>query len=393
VSEAPVPPAGPAPRPLPPEVYRRALRVGRGAAGRSGPNPPVGCVILHDGLVLAEGATAPAGGAHAEVVALEAAGARAEGAVLVVTLEPCAHHGRTPPCTEAIVRAGVREVHVLHRDPDPVATGGIARLRAAGIAVLEVEGALPEVAAEAAHDLRGFLARVRHDRPHVHLKLAQDVAGRTTPVGVRYLTGAAARRRVHAIRADVDAVLVGGGTVRADDPQLDVRDVVSDVQPRAVVLSTTADVPVDAAVVRPGTIVICADAAPADRDAALDAHGAEVVRVPGTTGGLDVAAALHALLEHRVLTVLAEPGPRLAEVLLADDLVDVIELHVAGGAEVPVERIRPACPGLAPLLAGGHAVERSVTEDGDLLLRADVVRRTDAGSHGTSEPRAFAAVR
>ena len=388
MSEVPVPRRDAASRLLPEEVYRRALAVGRGAAGRSGPNPPVGCLIVERGRTVAEGATGPVGGPHAEVIALEAAGAQARGAVLVVTLEPCAHHGRTPPCTEAILGAGIAEVHVLHTDPDPVAAGGIDRLRAAGIPVVEVGAILPDVGASAAHDLRGFVARVQHARPHVHLKLAQDVTGRTVPQRGRYLTGPAARRRVHEVRADVDAVLVGGATVRADDPRLDVREVATAGQPRPVIMSMAADIPSEAAVVRPGAVVLVTDAASDGRREALAASGAEVRVVAAASDGLDLTAALHALLEHRILTVLAEPGPRLASGLLAHGLVDVVELHVAGGAGVDPAVIRPAIEDLASLLDTGAAVERTATPDGDLLLRAVVVRdgRPDTGGPSASRP-------
>ena len=378
---------------LPTEVYGRALEVGRRAAGRSGPNPPVGCLVVRDGRIVAEGATRPAGGPHAEVVALEAAGAEAQGAVLVVTLEPCAHHGRTPPCTEAIVEAGVAAVHVLSRDPDPVAAGGAERLRRSGVAVVEVGAVLPELAAAAAHDLRGFVARVRHGRPHVHLKLAQDVEGRTVPAGARYLTGAEARRRVHALRADVDAVLVGGATVRADDPRLDVRDIVSDARPRPVVVSAMADVPDGAAVVRPGALVVAGGTTPPERRDMLVARGVEVLAVPVTPDGVDVDAAMRALLEQRILTVLAEPGPRLAEALLAVGAVDVVELHVAGGAGVTEASIRPAIAGVAPMLAAGATVAREVTSDGDLLLRAEVGHDGDAADPASLGGSVLAEVR
>jgi diaminohydroxyphosphoribosylaminopyrimidine deaminase / 5-amino-6-(5-phosphoribosylamino)uracil reductase len=358
---------------LPVDVYRRALTVGRRAAGVSGPNPPVGCVLVREGLVIAEGATRPVGQEHAEVVALDAAGDAAHGATAVVTLEPCAHHGRTPPCVDALIAAGVREVHVLLRDPDPAAGGGIARLLAAGIAVVDVAAQLPELAAAAAHDLRGFLVRVRSGRPHVTLKIAQDVDGGTVPPAGGYLTGEDARRRVHLLRAESDAVLVGGGTVRADDPQLDVRIVASDRSPRAVVISATADVSPDARVARSGSIVLVGPRADDTRCAALRAADVTVERV-GTSRderGVDLGDALRRLLDHRVLTVLAEPGPVLASALLAEGLVDVVELHVARGAKVA--SVRPCLDALAGML-DADAAEREVTADGDLILRADATR-------------------
>lgn len=352
------------------EVYRRALEVGRTSAGVSGPNPPVGCLIVRDGAVIAEGATEVAGGRHAEVVALAAAGERARGSIAVVTLEPCAHQGRTPPCTAALLAAGVAGVHVLLRDPDPVAAGGIAALDRAGLPALDVGQVRPELAASAMHDLRGFLARVAHGRPHVTLKLAQSVDGGTVPGVDRYLTGVVARRHVHALRAESDAVLVGGATVRTDDPLLDVRHVRAHRQPRPVLLSASGEFPAHSSAVRRGAIVVHGPTASAVDLDRLRAAGVRLIRVPidPCTGGLDVRAALSALLEERILTVLAEPGERLAGALLDAHVVDTVELHVAGGAEATV--IRPALPALTWLLRDVSEVERTVTSDGDLLLRA-----------------------
>lgn len=309
----------------------RALALGRSVAGTTAPNPAVGCVLLRDGAVVGEGATAPAGGPHAEVVALRAAGDRAVGATAVTTLEPCAHTGRTGPCTAALVDAGVAAVRYLVPDPNPVAAGGGAVLRAAGVDAGPLDA--PDLAAWAVEDLRGFLTLVATGRPHVLLKLAQDRDGGTVPSPGGYLTGTAARRRVHALRAEVDAVLVGGATVRADDPRLDVRDVPHDAgrQPRPVVLTAGADLPPTARLLGRRPLVVVGPGAEPARCAALVAAGAEVVRVDGGPEGPDPAAALAALPAHGVLTVLAEPGPRLAARLLAADLVDVAELHVAGG--------------------------------------------------------------
>lgn len=356
---------------LPEDVYRRALEVGRLGAGITGPNPPVGCVIVRDGEVVGRGTTQGVGGAHAEVVALREAGDAAAGATAVVSLEPCAHHGRTPPCVDSLVAAGIREVHVLLRDPDPVAAGGISALAASGIAVLDVGEVRPDLAAAAAHDLRGFLTRVRHGRPHVILKLAQDTLGRTVPPTGGYLTGVDARRRVHALRADSDAVLVGGGTVRADDPRLDVRLVESRREPRPILVSTRGTIDAGARAVRPGTIVLTGAALPSAEQSELASRGAEVVAVPldREGRGLDLTAALARLLDHRILTVLAEPGPRLAAALLDADLVDVVELHVARGADAGP--LRPALPALAALMSRGPGVARTETVDGDLVLRAD----------------------
>jgi len=393
-------PSKAAPPLLPEDLYLRAAALGRTAAGRSGPNPPVGCVLVRDGAVVGEGATDVAGGPHAEVVALAAAGAQARGAVAIVTLEPCAHSGRTGPCTEALIAAGVREVHIMLRDPDPRAAGGLRRLREAGVDVVEVADSLPEVAAQVVHDLRGFVTRVHAGRPHVTLKLAQDLDGRTAPGPSGYLTGVAARTRVHRLRADVDAVLVGSATVRSDDPQLDVRHGPSRRSPRPVVLATGADVDPAARVVARGAIVLVGQAATPAACARLAAAGADIVRVPSAqdgAGGIDLRAGLAALLDRRILTVLAEPGPRLAQALLVAGLVDAVELHVAGASRA-IERTAPsvtdpsdasprpreviaAIGPLRSIIGAWRQGSRTVTVeelDGDLVLRADwaVLNRT-----------------
>lgn len=342
----------------------RALALGRSVAGTTAPNPPVGCVLVRDGVVVGEGATAPAGGPHAEVRALDVAGPRARGATAVVTLEPCAHTGRTGPCTEALVAAGVAAVVHLVADPNPVAAGGAAVLRAAGVDVADAGRTHPDLAAAAAHDLRGFLTLVARGRPHVLLKLAQDPEGRTVPPRGGYLTGAAARRRVHGLRADVDAVLVGGATVRVDDPRLDVRDVPTVRQPRPVVLTATGDLPATARLMARRPLVLVGPATPEARVTALAAAGAEPVRVDGDGAGPDPAAALAVLPAHGVLTLLAEPGPALAAPLLAADLVDAVEVHVAGATAAPAALALP--------LPGAHLRRRAPERAGDdLVLRFD----------------------
>lgn len=319
----------------------RALDLGRSVAGTTAPNPAVGCVVVRDGVIVGEGATRPVGGPHAEVVALNAAGPMARGSTVVVTLEPCAHVGRTPPCTDALIAAGVGAVRYLVSDPDPNAAGGAAVLAAAGVevsSIVRTDVDLADLVVRATQDLRGFLTRVEADRPHVLLKLAQLADGRMSDEASteRYLTGVAARHRVHDLRADVDAVLVGSGTIASDDPRLDVRDVVALRQPRPVVLATTGKLPLDAHVLARTAIVLVGDECEElDADALRDA-GAEVHRVPTrvTDDGMriDVRAALALLPELGILTVLAEPGRNLARALIAADVVDEVELHVAAAS-------------------------------------------------------------
>lgn len=332
----------------------RALAIGRAVAGTTAPNPPVGCVLIRDGRIVGEGATSRAGGPHAEVRALDAAGSAARGATAVVTLEPCAHVGRTGPCTAALRAAGVAAVRWLVTDPNPVAAGGGAVLRAAGVDA-EPADLGTDLVERARWDLRGFLTLLARGRPHVTLKLAQDPSARTVPPAGGYLTGAEARTRVHALRSEVDAVLVGGGTVRADDPRLDVRHVPAARQPRPVVVTGGGDIPTTAAVLARGALVVVGPAVSPARRAALAAAGAEVLPVDGGSEGPDPALALAALSGRGIMTVLAEPGPRLAAALLAADLVDVAELHVAGGAP---SATAVALPGPHLVAAGVEAAGR-----------------------------------
>lgn len=311
-----------------------ALALGRRGLGRAWPNPAVGCVVVRDGRVLGRGWTADGGRPHAEVRALAQAG-DARGATAYVTLEPCAHHGRTPPCAEALVAAGVARVVVATGDPDPrVAGRGAGLLRAAGIAVTE---GVRE--AEAREDHAGFLLRVTERRPFVTLKLAASLDGRiATAAGEsRWITGPAARALVHALRARHDAVLVGGGTARADDPLLTVRGMGERPQPVRAVLSRGLGLALDGRLARtareaplwllhgPG-----ADAAP------WEALGARCLPCEAGPEGLDLGAALGALAAEGITRVLCEGGGRVAAGLLRAGLVDELVAFHAGlalGAE------------------------------------------------------------
>ncbi|WPY93088.1 bifunctional diaminohydroxyphosphoribosylaminopyrimidine deaminase/5-amino-6-(5-phosphoribosylamino)uracil reductase RibD [Limimaricola variabilis] len=312
-----------------------ALSLGRRGLGRVWPNPNVGCVIVRDGRIVGRGRTADDGRPHAETQALAQAGDAARGATAYVTLEPCAHHGRTPPCAEALVAAGVARVVVAAQDPDPrVAGRGLERLRAAGIVV---ETGLME--AQARRDMAGFLSRVERGRPFVTLKLATSLDGRiaTGSGESRWITGPAARARVHMMRARHDAVMVGGGTARADDPMLDVRGLGIDRQPVRVVLSRRLDLPIDGRLARTaGTVPLwlCheegADTAP------WQAVGARSLPCKLASGQIDPAAALGALAEAGLTRVFCEGGAGLAASLLGAGLVDELVLFTAGlaiGAE------------------------------------------------------------
>jgi diaminohydroxyphosphoribosylaminopyrimidine deaminase / 5-amino-6-(5-phosphoribosylamino)uracil reductase len=340
----------------------RAVAVAEAARGRTSPNPAVGCVLVRDGRVVGEGATAPVGGPHAEVVALRAAGDRARGATAYVTLEPCAHHGRTPPCADALATAGILRVVYACPDPNPLATGGAETLAAAAVDVSGPAEVGDTLRGAVAGQLEGFLTVVRRGRPHVTLKLAQTVDGRlVAPGGTRWITGDAARAAVHRWRDAVDAVLVGIGTVLADDPRLDVRDVPArgaareEGRPRPVVLDTHLRTPVSATVVRRGALVIAGPDADGGRRGALEGAGAEVVTVAaGADGRLLLPAAFAALAATGVNSVLAEPGGTLARAMLDDDLVDRMVLHVGLHlGDGPPRRVLPLGPGWIAERAGG----------------------------------------
>lgn len=315
---------------------RAALGLARRGLGLVWPNPAVGCVIVRDGRVVGRGWTRPGGRPHAETVALDAAGAEARGGTAYVTLEPCAHTGVTPPCAAALAAAGVARVVAPIADPDPRVNGrGFAALRAAGIEVST--GCL---AADAAALNGGFLMRITRGRPRLTLKLATSIDGRiATAAGEsKWITGPAARREVHLMRAKSDAVLIGAGTARADDPRLDVRDIgLGDARPVRVVATGGLDLP------RNGHLGSSATAAPlwlchrvvadaANRQAWTD-RGATLIEVPSLPDGqLDLTALLQRLGGRGLTRVLCEGGGRLAAGLLNADLVDEVVTFTAGVA-------------------------------------------------------------
>jgi len=318
---------------------RVALSLGARGLGQVWPNPAVGCVIVKDGRIVGRGWTAPGGRPHAETRALEQAGGEAKGADVYVTLEPCAHHGQTPPCADALVAAGVARVVVAMQDPDPRVSGkGLGRLRVAGIEV--VEGVLGEAAGAMQ---QGFVSRVTRGRPMVTLKFAASLDGRiATATGEsKWITGPEARRLVHAMRARHDAVMVGGGTARLDDPSLTVRDLGHVRQPVRVVWSRHLDVPLTGQLARtakdvPLWLVHGEDANP-DLISAWAGLGARLFACPvGTGRQIKPESALQALGQAGLTRVFCEGGGALAASLLAAELVDELILFNAGlaiGAE------------------------------------------------------------
>lgn len=314
---------------------RRALELAARALYSTDPNPRVGCVLVRDGLVVGEGWHQRAGEPHAEVHALRAAGESARGATAYVTLEPCSHHGRTPPCADALIAAGIARVVYACGDPFPLVNGGgAAKLRAAGIAV--EEGCL-RAEAEALNP--GFVARLRGGRPFVRVKLASSLDGRTALANgaSRWITGEVARADVQKLRARSSAIVTGAATVLQDDPRLTVRDESLDLRgrrPLRVVLDPRARVPPTAQVFReagPVVVAIAADAgAPASRAAdALRATGAEIVALPVHGEGFAPADVLAHLATRHANEVLVEAGPRLAGAFLAARCVDELVVYLA----------------------------------------------------------------
>jgi diaminohydroxyphosphoribosylaminopyrimidine deaminase/5-amino-6-(5-phosphoribosylamino)uracil reductase len=295
----------------------------------------VGCVIVAKGRVVGRGWTQPGGRPHAEPGALAQAGGRARGATAYVTLEPCAHHGKTPPCAEALIAAGVARVVVATTDPDPrVDGGGIAKLRAAGITV---DLGCCEEAALALN--RGFFLRVTEGRPQVTLKLASSFDGRiaTASGESQWITGPAARRHVHSLRAAHDAVLVGAGTARADDPSLTVRDLGVAHQPVRLVWSRHLDLPLTSKLAQSAAQIplwiCCSPAANPALRAAWEGVGARLIDVPAGPGGqIEAKAALQALGAAGLTRVFCEGGGALAASLLAADQVDTLVGYSAGVA-------------------------------------------------------------
>jgi diaminohydroxyphosphoribosylaminopyrimidine deaminase/5-amino-6-(5-phosphoribosylamino)uracil reductase len=313
---------------------RAAIALARRGLGTCWPNPSVGCVIVRDGRIVGQGVTAPGGRPHAETQALAMAGNAARGATVYVSLEPCSHHGQTPPCADALVAAGVARVVVGAGDPDPrVSGGGLARLRAAGIEV--VEGVLAQAAGEV---LAGFASRIRAGRPLVTLKLASTLDGRiATQAGEsQWITDTPARKAAHALRGQHDAVLVGVGTVAADDPDLTCRIRGYAARPNVrVVMDTHLRMPLTCRLVATAAEVpvwvLHAPTADAARIEAMTQAGVRCIAVAPGSAGVDAAAALAALGEAGLTRVLAEGGASIAAALLRGGLVDQLAWFHAPG--------------------------------------------------------------
>jgi len=313
-------------------AMRDALALAAQAIGLTEPNPRVGCVITaSDGRVLGRGHTQQAGGPHAEVMALRDAAERqhdVRGATAYVTLEPCAHHGRTPPCCDALISAGLGRVVAAMQDPFPQVAGqGIARLRAAGI---DVQVGL---LADEAHELNiGFFSRVLRKRPWVRLKSAVSLDGRTAlENGVsQWITGDIARADGHAWRKRAGAVLTGVGTVLEDNPRLDVRLVETARQPLRVIVDSRLDTPASARILEPpGPVLIYAASPDKPRSAALVARGAEIALAPGAGGKVDLASMLTDLAQRGINELHVEAGHKLSGSFVREGLVDEFLVYQA----------------------------------------------------------------
>ena len=324
----------------------QALRLAEAGRYSTHPNPRVGCVIVKDGVIVGEGAHLKAGEPHAEIHALRRAGEHAKGAEVFVTLEPCSHHGRTPPCVDALIAAGVSRVWAAMTDPNPLVAGqGLARLQAAGI-----ETHLGLLQADAERLNRGFIRRMTQQRPFVTLKLAASLDGRTAMASgeSQWITGAAARVDVHRLRAEAGAVLTSAATVMADDPALTVRAFQAEGlrQPDRIVLDRLAQTPSSAKVWAPGArrFWFC-NAVSASVPAEVEQIAIEL----DATGSTSLLGALAVLAMRQVNEVLVECGPRLAGAFLAAGLVDELVLYVAPCLLGSEARGLAALPGLSRL--------------------------------------------
>ncbi len=308
-------------------MMARALQLAERGLWTTSPNPRVGCVLVRDGEIVGEGWHEKAGEPHAEVHALHAAGDKAHGATAYVTLEPCSHHGRTPPCAEALIAAGVSRVVAAMTDPNPLVAGqGLALLQAA-----DIETASGLLENEARELNIGFVSRMTRGRPWLRLKAAASLDGKTAlNNGVsQWITGPDARRDGHAWRARACAILTGIGTVRDDNPQLNVRDVETPRQPLRVVVDSRLETPLDARILQGGTTLIAGAVENVGRIEALRSVGAEVLILPNASGKVDLAALLAALAQRGVNEVHAEAGFKLNGSLLREGLVDELLLYLA----------------------------------------------------------------
>lgn len=298
----------------------RALQLAARGLYTTSPNPRVGCVIVKNGRIIGEGWHQKAGEPHAEVHALMEAGMAAQGATVYVSLEPCAHHGRTPPCADALIGAGVAKVIAAAQDPNPKVAGeGLARIKAAGI---EAQCGLMEAQARELNE--GFFKRMVYGHPFVRIKTASSLDGKTALSSgeSKWITGEAARADVHRLRARACAILTGIETVLADNPQMNVRGIETVRQPIKVIVDSSLRTPPDATILQGAKTLIACAAPDAKKAAALEAAGAEILCLPGADGKVDLSALLSRLAQKGVNELMTEAGPRLNGALIAAGLAD-----------------------------------------------------------------------
>lgn len=304
-----------------------ALRLAERGLYTTTPNPRVGCILVRNGEVVGEGWHERAGEAHAEVMALREAGDRARGATAYVTLEPCSHHGRTPPCADALIEAGVRRVVAAMQDPNPRVSGrGLERLRAAGI---EVDCGAFE---DEARDLNiGFVTRMQFGRPWVRMKIAATLDGKTALENgaSQWITGPQARRDGHAWRARACALLTGIGTVKEDDPLLTVRDVPTSRQPPRIVVDSRMEIDRDAKILSQGKVLLFAARDDAERRAALEDRGVEVVVMPDANGKVDLRQLIVECARREFNELHVEAGFKLNGSLMREGLIDELVVYLA----------------------------------------------------------------
>jgi len=309
------------------EFMARALRLAELGLYSSTPNPRVGCVIVKDGVVVGEGWHRRAGEAHAEIHALQAAGDQARGATAYVTLEPCSHHGRTPPCADALIAAGVSRVVAAMQDPNPQVSGrGLALLRNAGIVT-----DCGVLGSEAQELNIGFVSRMTRGRPWLRLKLATSLDGKTALENgaSQWITGPEARQDGHRFRARACAILSGIGTVRDDDPLLNARGVETERQPLKVVLDSRLELPLNAKLLEGGGVLVACAIDDAARSAALRQRDAEVLCLPNPEGKVDLPELMMELGRRGINEVHVEGGSRLNGALLVAGLVDEFLIYLA----------------------------------------------------------------
>lgn len=341
-----------------------ALRLAERGLFTTTPNPRVGCVIVRDGDVVGRGFHARAGGPHAEIVALADAGGRARGATAYVTLEPCAHHGRTPPCTEALTAAGVKRVIAAMGDPNPVAGQGAEHLRAAGIAV---ELGLME--SEARELNIGFVARVTRGRPWVRVKVAATLDGRTALADgtSQWITGTEARADGHRWRARACAILTGIGTVKEDDPLLTVRDVDTPRQPLKIIVDSRLEVAPGARILSSGPVMVAGAIEDRTKIAALVERGAEVLVLPNAARKVDLDALIRELAKRELNEIHVEAGMKLNGSLVAAGVVDELLVYLAPSLIGDAGRGMFSLPGMARLEDRVRLSVREVRRCGDDL--------------------------